>query len=139
MFEINCFFMKTNKLYLFLVVFFCFTAAASAQYGGMDRRIGAGQYQSIPKKKVKKDFTELTLDHLKKELSIDDFQSAAIKSILDKYKGEVNAINEDKALSHNERKGKSIIIVEKIDTEIFPLLSEEQSEKFKALIAKRKY
>ena len=77
------FYLKTMKLkasYLILLLALISTTAAEAQ---VDRRVGREQYKPSRRKQEKVDFVVQSTDYLVKELTLDDFQKAAVKNIIE--------------------------------------------------------
>jgi len=130
--------MKSKVVYIaFLFVFIFSTTTVTAQM--VDRSVGASQYKRTKNKKGKpKDFVEVTVDYYTKELSLDDFQVAAVKEVLEEQKYAINTLDADQSITLAEKKDKANAINEKIDSGIKPLLSAEQLKKYLAIQEKRK-
>jgi len=128
--------MKLKTTYLFLAFAFIFSASAFAQ---VDRSVGRGQYRPSRNTAEKKDFVEQTVDFLTKELKLDDFQKAVVKTIVEKERGAITALNEDKSLSLDERKDKARAISDRVYTNVMPLLSKEQGEIYTKLKEAKKF
>ncbi len=128
--------MKQRVSYLLLLFAVLFTTAASAQ---VDRRIGQGQYRRNPRTGEKRDFIQESTDYLTKELKLDDFQKAAVKSIMSDEKDAIMAINEATDMSDLEKKDKTRDISQRIYKKIMPLLSKEQGEKYTKMEEAKKF
>ncbi|KGO92940.1 hypothetical protein [Flavobacterium subsaxonicum] len=130
--------MKSKVVYIaFLFIFIFGTTTVTAQM--MDRSVGASQYKRPKNKKGKpKDFVDVTVDYYTKELSLDDFQVAAVREVLEEQKYAINTLDADQNMTMAEKKDKANIINEKIDSGIKPLLSAEQLKKYLAIQEKRK-
>lgn len=145
--------MKTLKLSIILVLFFA-SASAFAQYGyggyypyggnmgGVDRTVDTqrnavkAKDRKKAKENTKKDFIQLTVEHLSKKLNLDDFQAAAITNIYNDYRSTIMTVSSEDAPT-SVLKDKMRKIVEEIDAKIFPLLGKEQLEKYNTMIAER--
>lgn len=99
----------------------------------VDRRIAPQQYKRGGSKNKPVDFVQQTVDYFTKELKLDDFQSAAVREILEEEKEGLEELMKDQDTPVAERKDKARIINERIDTKILPLLSEQQQAKYKEL------
>lgn len=145
--------MKAVKNLLILIIFFFSTTTAFAQYyntynhgrgsnPGVDRSIARQRNSNIKKNKDKKaqqvDIVEVTVKQLDKELQLDDFQKAALSVIYNENKDELMSLVEED-IPHEAKKQKAKEITEKIDKEIFKLLSPEQAAKYQKLVDKRKF
>lgn len=144
--------MKTTLQLAAALLFLFFTESAFAQYGygypygygtthmgGVDRSIGRVPNAPRAKDKEKKevDLVEVTVKHLDKELNLDDFQEAAIKTVYNEYKPDVMLIaatDEPVAV----KKDKMRQITEEIDAKVMKYLSDKQAEKYKKLMEQRK-
>lgn len=113
-----------------------FTAAASAQ---VNRSIGRGQYRR-PKqdKNAKVDFVESTVQYYTKELTLDDFQAAAIRQIYENERDNINDLMENREMISDERNEKGFALTERIDAKVLKVLGPEQVEKFNKLKEARK-
>lgn len=130
--------MKT-KLTLFFIFFIAlFSNDAFSQYGygrngngnGVDRSIGSSVRENKPPKKgEQKDYAEVIVDYLDKELKLDGLQKAAIKVIINDNKGSIEEIMQQNIL-YEEKKDKIQVINDKIDTQIIALLSKDQTAKY---------
>lgn len=119
--------MKLKTTYLLLLFALFFATAAEAQ---VDRRIGTGQYKRSRNKPEKYDFVEESTNYLAKELTLDDFQKAAVKEIIAKEKDEIMAINENTEMNSDVKRDKTLQISDRIYKKVLPLLSKEQAEKY---------
>ena len=142
--------MNTSLKLIAALLFLFLADTAFAQYGygnpygygsptGLDRSIGRVPRPARAKDKEKKevDMVEVTLKYLDKELNLDDFQEAAIKTVYNEYKPDViiiGAADEPEAV----KKDKMRQLTEEIDVKVMKYLSDEQVEKYKKLIAERK-
>lgn len=118
---------------LFIVALFF----AADGYSQVDRRIGPSQYVRTTKKnknKKKPDFTEDALAYLAAKLKLDDFQKAAMREIIAKYKDSAKALMDDKEMRAQEKREKSYAISYKIYEESAPLLSKEQIETYQQIL-----
>ncbi|GGB72654.1 hypothetical protein GCM10007424_10760 [Flavobacterium suaedae] len=138
--------MKLSVKLFVLFIFLSGTTTAFAQYynqgatGGVNRNIAQQRYKGNNNKKRAEniDIVEVTVNSLAKELNLDDFQKAAVKVIYNDNKDAIMSIaTEDSPRKAKEDKAREIS--EKIDKEIFKLLSEEQAKKYQEIIDKRKY
>ena len=131
--------MKFRAYYIFLALAIFISAASYAQ---VDRRIGSGQYRRAPKPKDGKstDFVDQTVEYYTKELKLDDFQQAAIRTIVEEQRDAINELMAAKEITSDERRDRAKAINDKIDAKIVPILSEDQKTKYKTTIQdKRKY
>ena len=125
---------KVYYLLLFFAVFF--TTETFAQ---VDRSIGTGQYRRPKAKNTGPyDYVAETAKYYQKELTLDDFQVAAIKEILTSEKESIGNMREQQDITKEERRDKASEINERIDKKIMPMLSPDQLKKYQALIDKRK-
>jgi hypothetical protein len=104
-------------------------------FSQLDRRIGRSPNMSPPRKEAKVDPVQASLDYLKKELSLDTFQEAAIKTFLEENQKErayilsIDAVDEvkiDKLRTSNA----------KMDIQIENILNAKQKEVFGKITAK---
>jgi len=130
--------MKLKAAFITLLFGLFFTVtSASAQ---VDRRIGTSQYKAPKRdKKEKVDFVVQTVAYLKKELTLDPFQEAAVKTIVENERGNIMAINEDKDSNIDIKKDKAREISLRIYKNIMPLLDKVQGAKYTELEEKKKY
>ncbi|RWX02580.1 hypothetical protein [Flavobacterium cerinum] len=125
------------KASLFILFFmFLASSAASAQ---VDRRIGREQYKPSKRKQEKVDFVEESVKYLTKELTLDDFQEAAVKSVLEDERGTITAINQAQGLSADEKKAKAREISTRIFKKVLPLLTPPQVEKYTKMEEAKKF
>jgi len=119
---------------LFLISFLLLSFFSFSQ---RNRTIGRVPNMNTNKKTEKIDPIQLSLDYLKKELTLDTFQEAATKTYLEENQKEkdyilsLDIINDDKI----ERLKVSY---DKMDTQIETLLNSKQKEAFSKLKEKRK-
>jgi len=128
--------MKIKNISLVLLITLFFTVTANAQYGygtnyGLDRSIGAQDRYSTPKKKKEYDFVKVSTENMVKELQLDGFQEAIIKTIFEDYKNAVTNISEEDIPSQAKYE-KMQIQIDKLDAKILDLLTKEQKVKFAA-------
>jgi periplasmic protein CpxP/Spy len=76
--------------------------------------------------------------HLKKELNLNDAQSAKLKSIHDTQKGKMAAIKSDNTLSKEEKKSKIKEMKAAHDTEMKSVLTHEQYTKWSEMKKNKK-
>lgn len=100
----------------------------------VNRSIGASQYRnSLPDKKEKKeDPIEKSLVYLEKELSLDTFQKAAIKTMLEDNKDE-NAKTMASSYSEAEKMKRIEESREKLNKQVASVLNPDQAEKFELI------
>jgi hypothetical protein len=125
--------MKLKASYIiFLFVLFA-TVQGSAQ---MNRNVGRQQYRRSGKPE-KRDFMEQSIDYLTKELTLDDFQKAAVKDIMEDEKENITILQTpNNGMSSQEKKDKAKDISDRIYKKIVPLLSPEQAAKYKEIVEK---
>lgn len=130
---------------LLIIVLFCFSASAAAQYGygypggGVDHRItGKNTGSNKPRKNEEKpDMVELSMKKLNDELTLDSFQFAAIKQMMDDNQEKESRIISD--TTPTEIKLEQIVLLrEKLHTKIKEVLTPEQITKFEAMTDKKK-
>lgn len=128
--------MKFKACYLFIIFAVFFTTETFAQ---VDRSIGSGQYRRPKSKNTGPyDYVAETAKFYQKELTLDDFQVAAIKEILSSEKDAIGAMRDQTDMTKEERRDKANEINERIDHKIEPMLSPDQLKKYQALKEKRK-
>ncbi|WP_159801913.1 hypothetical protein [Flavobacterium sp. MK4S-17] len=128
--------MKKSFLYIAVALFaLAFSIPAVAQ---VSRSIGREQYKRSKSKNEKVDFVEQTVLYLKKELTLDDFQFAAVREIIEEQRSAFTALGEAKDMHPNEKRDKAREIYDKIDQRILPILSRQQTEKYLEMKEKRK-
>ena len=131
--------MNRKVYYAILMVAFFFSASAIAQ---MDRSVGQSQYKrgggGNSKKGAAPDFVVETLKYYTKELTLDSFQQAAMKNILEEQREPINVLMADKAMTSDERRDRGKAINDIIDAKVLPLLSETQKARYLELQEKRK-
>jgi Spy/CpxP family protein refolding chaperone len=135
----NC--IKIGFLFLFL-----FSAKMSAQYddpgyrryGGVDRSLTGQQHQGKKSKSNEKiDMVDESMKKLDTELSLDNFQSAVIRKLLeDNHVIELRIVDEDIPI---ESKTEKIIELRlKLNEKIKDILTPEQKEKLDNMSKKKK-
>ncbi|PZR22255.1 MAG: hypothetical protein DI539_06035 [Flavobacterium psychrophilum] len=128
--------MKLKASFILIVFTFLFSTELSAQ---VDRRIAPSQYKRDRKKTEKVDFVQQSTDYLAKELTLDDFQKAAVKEIIEDERDNIMALNNDKDITSDERREKFAAISGKIYKKILPLLSKEQADKYTKMEESKKF
>lgn len=122
--------MKTQLVFLSIFFTFLSSLESSAQYNyGLDRSIGAENRYNTPKKKKAYDFVKVSTENMVKELNLDGFQEAIIKTIFEDYKNAVTNINEEE-IPEQAKYEKMQIQIDKLDARIVELLNKEQKERF---------
>ena len=131
--------MKFKVSYIFLVFALFISAISFAQ---VDRSIGRNQYKSGPApkgKNAKVDFVDQTVTYYTKELKLDDFQQAAVRTIIEEQRDPINELMAAKEITNDERRDRGKAINDRIDEKMIKLLSDEQKVKYKAIQDKRKF
>lgn len=117
--------------YLLAFVAFLITSSSFAQ---VDRSIGMEQYRTTTQKnKEKVDPITQAVQFFTKQLSLDVFQEAAVKTELVANQKSIEDINNSRTMSFEEKKEKLKIINEDFKSKLKPLLSTEQFEKLENL------
>jgi hypothetical protein len=117
----------------FIIVILLITSfKMTAQYGNNESR----PYYPNPKKGEKIDPIDSSINYLKKELILDDFQAAAIKTLIAENQNEVEKIIELQIL-HDEKVDRVKALREKLDSQIKNLLSENQKKQFEIIQQKK--
>lgn len=128
--------MKLKASFILIVFAFLFSTELSAQ---VDRRIAPMQYKRDMKKQEKVDFVEQSTDYLAKELKLDDFQKAAVKTIIEEERENITNLNSDKDMTFDEKRDKSSAISTRIYKKVLPLLSKDQAEKYTKMEESKKF
>jgi len=128
--------MKLKASFALIAFAFLFTTQLSAQ---VDRTIAPSQYKRDHKKGEKPDFVQQSTDYLAKELTLDDFQKAAVKNILADEKDNIMALNSGEKMTSDERREKSAAISGRIYKKVLPLLSKTQAEKYTKMEESKKF
>lgn len=128
--------MKLKASYLILLLTLVFTTAAEAQ---VDRRVGREQYRPNRGKREKVDFVEQSTEYLAKELTLDDFQKAAIKNIIEDERENITNLSNAQGIMSEERKDRAQIISARIYKKVLPLLSKTQAEKYTKMEEDKKF
>lgn len=128
--------MKIKPLHIFFFLAFIFTVSASAQ---VNRSIAPQQYKRAKSDKKKTDFVGRSVDYLTKELKLDDFQSAAVKNILEEERNNITAVSETKGITYDERRDMAIDVSNRIYKKVLPLLSKEQAEIYTKMEESKKF
>jgi len=127
--------MKLKAHYIIFVLTILFALPAFAQ---VNRSVAPGQYRQPKAKAGKYDYVAETVKYYRKELTLDDFQAAAVKEIIEAEKDAIGTIQQQTDITQNERRDKATEINERIDSKIEPMLSPDQLKKYQALKEKRK-
>jgi len=90
-------------------------------------------------KKEKVDFVEQATEYLVKELTLDDFQKAAIKNIIEEERQNITNLNAIQGMTTEEKKERSQIISARIYKKVLPLLSKTQGEKYTKMEEEKKF
>jgi Spy/CpxP family protein refolding chaperone len=136
-----------NLIKIGFIVIFLFSVKMSAQYddpgyrryGGVDRSLTGQQRGNQKKQKSteKIDMVEISMNKLNAELSLDNFQSAVIKKLLeDNQVVELRIVEED--IPMESKTEKIIALRTKLDEKIEDILTPEQKEKFENMKKKKK-
>lgn len=128
--------MKLKASFILIVFAFLFTTELSAQ---MDRTIAPSQYKRDRKKGEKVDFVQQSADYLAKQLTLDDFQKAAVKNILEEERESIMALNSGEKITLDERRDKSAAISSRIYKKVLPLLSKPQAEIYTKMEESKKF
>lgn len=128
--------MKLKASFILIIFAFLFSTELSAQ---VDRRIGSSQYKRDSKKGEKVDFVEQSTNYLTKELSLDDFQKAVIKNIIEEERENINNLNTDKDMTKDEIRDRSAAISARIYKKVLPQLSKTQAEKYTKMEESKKF
>ncbi|AWI25932.1 hypothetical protein [Flavobacterium pallidum] len=123
------------KQIIFILAVFFTSISIQAQYGGVDRSIGGpGQFQQSKNKEKKSefDFVQASTDKMAKELSLDDFQKAAAKNIIEDYKNQVISISAEE-IPDTGKNEKINVVKDKMEAKIKQLLNKDQLVKFEAM------
>jgi ribosomal protein L29 len=112
---------------------------ATAQMGGQMGRgqmgsgqLGRDQTMGSDVKKKAPDQLEMMVDRLKKELTLDSFQEAVIRSSIKNQMDKVAGLRTDSTMGNAEKQDKASDIAKKTDDEIKAVLNKEQLEKYEA-------
>ncbi|MFD2601019.1 hypothetical protein [Flavobacterium suzhouense] len=128
--------MKLRASFILIVFAFLFSTEVSAQ---VDRRIAPNQYKRDSRKPEKVDFVEQSTEYLTKALTLDDFQKAAIKEIIEGERESIMNLNTNRDMSADERRDKASAISARIYKKVLPLLSKEQAEKYTKMEESKKF
>ncbi|MXN91646.1 hypothetical protein GR160_10445 [Flavobacterium sp. Sd200] len=133
--------MKLKTHYAFLLLSLFLSTAAFAQYGrGWDTTGGSDRYSSRQRGKgEQKDFVEQTVEYFTKELKLDDFQKAAVRTIIEEQRDPINELMAAKDITNDERRDRGKIINDRIEEKMKPILSPDQLKKFTEIQGKRKF
>ena len=122
-----------KKLFFFLLLLF----SIQVSFSQMNRQVGRGNPQvNVPRNNEKIDPIKSSLDYLKKELTLDTFQEAAIKTFLEENQKETELIlSMDIA---NVDKGEKLkTSYDKMEKQIEKFLNPKQIDLFKKLKEKQ--
>ena len=122
-----------KKLFFFLLLLF----STQVSFSQINRQVGRGNPQvNVPRNNEKIDPIKSSLDYLKKELTLDTFQEAAIKTFLEENQKETELIlSMDIA---NVDKGEKLkTSYEKMEKQIEKFLNPKQIDLFKKLKEKQ--
>lgn len=130
-----------NKSILLYLTFLLITCSSFAQYYGspvgLDRRIGAsmrGDHSKVKPKKI--DYAEESSNYFKKELGLDDLQTAIFKNVFSEYLEKTNTIAESS--DHNDvKREKMNLESDKLNLKFLEILNPEQVKKYDALKNKK--
>lgn len=128
--------MKLKASFILIFFAFLFSTELSAQ---VDRRIGQSQYRRDGKKGEKVDFVQQSTDYLAKQLTLDDFQKAAVKNIIEEERENIMALNAEQKITADERRDKSSAISTRIYKKVLPLLSKPQAEIYTKMEESKKF
>lgn len=117
-----------NYFFLLLVV------VTTLSYSQVDRRIGWVPSDSQkPKKKEKLDPVKVSVEFLKKDLKLDGFQEAAVKSLFEEYMNTNNTIIASD-ITAVEKEEKIAAGKQRLDEKIREILNPEQVQLFEAIL-----
>lgn len=126
--------MKIKLLQSFIFITLLVTIKANAQYNGsnygLDRSIDAHNRYSKPKESKPIDFVKASTESLSKNLNLDGFQEAIIRTHFEDYKNAITSIN-DEQIPNQAKSEKMQIEMDKLDRKIEEQLNKEQKVKFK--------
>jgi hypothetical protein len=108
-----------------------------SSFSQRDRRIGYTPRVPNSKPMKKMDPVKVSLDYLKKELTLDTFQEAATKSFLEETQREKEYIL-TLDISDEDKISKIKISVNKFDSQLNQILNKTQKDKFAKLVSKDK-
>lgn len=133
--------MKLKAHHFILLTALCFSAGSFAQMGRrMDTTGGSDRYSSQQRgKKDQKDFVEQTVEYFTKELKLDDFQKAAVRTIIEEQREPINELIAAKDITNDERRDRGKAINDRIEEKMKPILSPDQLTKFTEIQGKRKF
>lgn len=127
--------MKINLLSFFLLISLFVTETISAQNpyrrgGGMNQMDNA-RY-AAPREKEPVDFVKESTEKMTKDLNLDGFQSAVVKTIMEDFEKEYKAIVELQ-IPNEGKQEKVKIASDKMEARVIELLNPEQKIKFAAI------
>lgn len=118
-----------------IFIFFVFLIS-TVSYSQVDRSIGQGQYK-IPKSNEKFDPIESSVEYLKKELDLNGFQEAVVKTYVVDYQSRLDSVMEEQ-IPYDGKKIKISALFDKLNNSIFDILEENQKDKFNEYLKKSK-
>ncbi|MBF0695221.1 MAG: hypothetical protein IR153_09200 [Flavobacterium sp.] len=124
--------MKILILVLMIVTFY----NASAQYGGVDRRIGRNPTPIGKKAKEKVDYMEVGINKLAEDLELDAFQKAVVTDLMESNVEESRKV-QMMDISNDLKIEKIVGLREKLNADIIKILNPVQIEKYEALREKQ--
>ncbi len=119
---------------IFLISFLLLTFLS---YSQMNRSIGRAPTSNLHKKTEKVDPIQSSIDYLKKELSLDGFQEAALKTFLDENQKERDYIL-SLELTQNDKIDRLTTSYEKMEAQITTVLNVKQKADFLKIKEKNK-
>jgi hypothetical protein len=140
--------MKTIKIFIVGLLFSFFSAFSqnfnnnSSPYSGVNRDIGRNYSppQQPSASEIEKKKTEQLnkfIDKLKKELSLDELQTIAIRNEIEKNNRNIDIVIK-KETSDDEKSKEITSMMERTDKVVNSFLNKEQKEKYKVLVEESK-
>jgi hypothetical protein len=140
--------MKTIKIFIVGLLFSFFSAFSQNFDNGFNRNAGVnrdvGRTNAIPQQpsaseieKKKMEQLDKIINMLKKELSLDELQTIAIRNEIEKNNRSVDIIRK-KEISDDEKSKEIVSMMERTDKIVNSYLNKEQKEKYKILIENNK-
>lgn len=121
---------------IILVLFILFTTSNFSGYSQTNRLFNS-QSQRQPdtnrKKQPKKKDSEVWADYLKKELSLDDLQHVAVKSIYDDNSSKIQLIINSEGRIQ-EKRDQMRDVTDQMNEKVIRLLSPDQKKKYQELL-----
>lgn len=122
-----------NYATFYVIALFFLTVNMNAQQMRPRSERGGGIDQTSNKPKKQKDFIEVNVDYLEKELTLDTFQKAAVLSIFNSKREALTSLSTSE-MHEEERNEKAKVIMDKIDSDIMKLLTKTQAEKYQKIL-----